>query len=134
MIRTDLEEYLPEVVAVPVQIQQVLLNLIVNALDAVECRPVSERRIIISTHSLERDKVEVSIHDFGKGLPADQPEKVFDYFFSTKQQDMGMGLTIVRSIIESHDGRIGAENATDGGARFFFTLPAVRRQSKEQAA
>jgi PAS domain S-box-containing protein len=134
VITTELEDNLPEVVAVPVQIQQVLLNLVVNALDAVECRPVSERRIIIRTRSLERDKVEVSVHDLGKGLPADRPEKVFDHFFSTKQQGMGMGLTIVRSIIESHDGKIGAENAPDGGASFFFTLPSARLQPKKQAA
>ena len=134
VLTTELEDNLPQTEAVPVQIQQVLLNLIMNALDAVEGRPSSERRITITTRSLTGDRVEVSVRDFGAGLPKDHPEKVFDHFFTTKQQGMGMGLTIVRSIIESHAGKISAENASDGGARFFFTLPAARIQPKKQAA
>jgi signal transduction histidine kinase len=105
-----------------------------NALDAVEALPPAQRRIIVSTRSLQGESVEVSVRDFGIGLPKDRPEKVFDHFFSTKQTGMGMGLTIVRSIIETHGGTISAENAPDGGARFFFRLPAVRRDSKSQAA
>jgi hypothetical protein len=68
------------------------------------------------------------------GLSKDRPDKVFDHFFSTKQTGMGMGLTIVRSIIETHGGKISAENAPDRGARFFFQLPAARGDSKSQAA
>jgi signal transduction histidine kinase len=120
--------------AAPVQIQQVLLNLIMNALDAVEALPPAERRIIVSTRSLNGEAAEVSVRDFGAGLPKDRPEKVFDHFFSTKQTGMGMGLTIVRSIIETHGGKITAENAPDRGARFSFHLPAVRGDSKSQAA
>jgi signal transduction histidine kinase len=67
-------------------------------------------------------------------LSKDRPDKVFDHFFSTKQTGMGMGLTIVRSIIETHGGKISAENAPDRGARFFFQLPAARGDSKSQAA
>ncbi len=134
VITTELEDYLPQVEAVPVQVQQVLLNLIMNALDAVEALPPNERRIIISTRSVKGESVEVSVRDFGAGLPNDRLEKVFDHFFTTKQQGMGMGLTIVRSIIESHDGKISAENAPGGGARFFFTLPALRMQPEKQAA
>jgi len=134
VIATELEDNLPQVEAVPVQIQQVLLNLIMNALDAVEGRPPSERRVIVGARALQGERVEISVRDFGAGLPKDRPEKVFDHFFTTKQQGMGMGLTIVRSIIESHDGKISAENAPDGGAHFFFTLPAVRLQPKKQAA
>jgi signal transduction histidine kinase len=74
------------------------------------------------------------VRDFCAGLPKDRPEKVFDHFFSTKQTGMGMGLTIVRSIIETHGGKINAENAPDRGARFFFQLPATRGDSKSQAA
>jgi len=134
VVTTELDHHLPSVEAAPVQIQQVLLNLIVNALDAVEALPPAERRIIISTRSLEGESAEVSVRDFGVGLPKDRPEKVFDHFFSTKQAGMGMGLTIVRSIVETHGGTISAENAPDRGARFFFRLPAARRDSKSQAA
>ena len=105
-----------------------------NALDAVESRPPAERRILISTRSLNGESAEVSVRDFGTGLPQDRPDKVFDHFFSTKQTGMGMGLTIVRSIIETHGGKISAENAPDRGARFFFHLPAARGDSKSQAA
>jgi PAS domain S-box-containing protein len=134
VVSTEMDHSLPQVEAVPVQIQQVLLNLIMNALDAVEACPPPERRIIISTRSLNGESAEVSIRDFGTGLPKDRPDKVFDHFFSTKQTGMGMGLTIVRSIIETHGGKISAENAPDGGARFFFHLPAMRGDSKSQAA
>src|SRR5213082_1077201 len=131
---TDFDSLLPDVEAAPVQIQQVLLNLIMNALDAVEALPPAERRIIVTTRSLSGDTAEVSVRDFGAGLPKDRPQKVFDHFFSTKQTGMGMGLTIVRSIIEMHGGTISAENAPDRGARFFFRLPAARGDSKSKAA
>src|SRR5437868_5873996 len=134
VITTEMDDNLPQVEAAPVQIQQVLLNLIMNALDAVESRPPAERRILISTRSLNGESAEVSVRDFGTGLPQDRPDKVFDHFFSTKQTGMGMGLTIVRSIIETHGGKISAENAPDRGARFFFHLPAARGDSKSQAA
>jgi PAS domain S-box-containing protein len=134
VVTTEMDHSLPQVEAAPVQIQQVLLNLIMNALDAVEALPPAERRIIVSTRSLNGEAAEVSVRDFGAGLPKDRPDKVFDHFFSTKQTGMGMGLTIVRSIIETHGGKITAENAPDRGARFFFHLPAVRGDSKSQAA
>ena len=133
-VTTEMDHNLPQVEVAPVQIQQVLLNLIMNALDAVEALPPVERRILVSTRSLNGESAEVSVRDFGAGLPKDRPEKVFDHFFSTKQTGMGMGLTIVRSIIEMHGGTIGAENAPDRGARFFFRLPAARGDSKSQAA
>ena len=134
VVTTEMDHNLPQVEAVPVQIQQVLLNLIMNALDAVEGLPPAERRVVVTTRSLQGERAEVTVRDFGTGLPKDQPEKVFDHFFSTKQTGMGMGLTIVRSIIETHGGTISAENAPDRGARFFFHLPAARGDSKTQAA
>ena len=134
VVTTEMDHNLPLVEAAPVQIQQVLLNLIMNALDAVEALPPGERRIIVTTRSLSGDSAEVSVRDFGTGLPKDRPQKVFDHFFSTKQTGMGMGLTIVRSIIEMHGGTISAENAPDRGARFSFRLPAARGDSKSQAA
>lgn len=135
VVTTELDPQLPRVSAAPVQIQQVLLNLIMNALDAVEKLPPQERRIIIRTHSDRGDVAEITVRDFGIGLPKDQPEKVFDHFFSTKQKGMGMGLTIVKSIVEDHGGTIWAENAPDRGARMVVRLPAARDEvRKGQAA
>ncbi len=126
VVTTDLDPRLPQVHAALVQIQQVLLNLIMNALDAVEQLPLSERRVVISSRSDKGDVAEVSVRDFGIGLPKDRPDKVFDHFFTTKQKGMGMGLAIVRSIVEAHGGTITAENAPDRGARMVVRLPAAR--------
>ena len=134
VVTTELDPQLPQVNGALVQIQQILLNLIINALDAMEGLPPAERRIIITTRSDKGDVVEVSVRDFGTGLPKDQPDKVFDHFFSTKQKGMGMGLTIVRSIIEAHGGTIVAENAPERGARMIVRLPAVRGQMQTIAA
>jgi PAS domain S-box-containing protein len=134
VVTTELDPQLPQVKATLVQIQQVLLNLIINALDAMERLPPPERRVIISTRSDKGEVVEVSVRDFGMGLPKDQPDKVFDHFFSTKQKGMGMGLTIVRSIIEAHGGTIVGENAPERGARMIVRLPAVRGQMQTIAA
>jgi signal transduction histidine kinase len=111
-----------------------MLNLIMNALDAVEALPPAERRIIISTRSLEGKSAEVSVRDFGAGLPKDRPDKVFDHFFSTKEDGTGMGLTIARSIVEAHAGALGTESAEGGGARFFFRIPAAQGLSVRKAA
>jgi C4-dicarboxylate-specific signal transduction histidine kinase len=134
VVTTDLDPHLPQVQAALVQIQQVLLNLIINALDAVEQLPPSERRVIISTRSDKGDVAEVSVRDFGTGLPKDRPDKVFDHFFSTKQKGMGMGLPIVRSIVEAHGGAIIAENAPDRGARMVVRLPAARGHIQKSKA
>ena len=134
VITTELDPQLPEVEAALVQIQQVLLNLIINALDAVEGLPPAARRIIVRTRSDEGDVVEVSVRDFGIGLPKDRPDKIFDHFFSTKQQGMGMGLTIVRSIVEAHGGTIAAENAPEGGARIVVRLPVAHGTAQSKAA
>jgi two-component system, LuxR family, sensor kinase FixL len=127
VLTTEFDPQLPQVNAAPVHIQQVLLNLIMNALDAVDQLPPAARRIVITTRSDKGEAAEVSVRDYGMGLPKDSPGKIFDHFFSTKQTGMGMGLTIVRSIIESLGGTIAAENAPDRGARFFFRLPAALR-------
>jgi PAS domain S-box-containing protein len=134
VVTTELDSQLPQVNATLVQIQQVLLNLIMNALDAIEGLPPVERRITIRTRSDKGDVAEISVRDFGMGLPKDQPDKVFEHFFSTKQKGMGMGLAIVRSIVEAHGGTIMGENASDRGARMIVRLPAVRGQTQTIAA
>jgi two-component system, LuxR family, sensor kinase FixL len=122
-VKTDLAPSLAPVSADPVQLQQVLLNLIVNSLEAMQDTAVPQRRIEISTGS-NNGSVEVNVRDHGVGLPEGDPDKIFSHFFSTKPNGMGMGLTIVRSIVEAHGGELGAENV-EGGARFFFRLPAA---------
>jgi len=134
VVMTELDPSLPDVNGAVVQIQQVLLNLIANALDAVEPLPPTERRIIIRTRSDNGITAEMTVRDFGIGLPKDRPDKIFDHFFSTKQQGMGMGLQIVRSIVEGHGGMITAENAPDRGARFVVRLPAARGGIQGMAA
>lgn len=119
---TDLAGGLPTVGADPVQMQQVLLNLIMNSLEAMSDQPPSARRLVVRTVK-EPEEVAIEIRDFGGGLPKDEPEKVFEQFFTTKSEGMGLGLAIVRSIIEAHAGSLHAENAEGGGALFRFCLP-----------
>jgi C4-dicarboxylate-specific signal transduction histidine kinase len=134
VVTTELDPHLPQVQGTLVQIQQVLLNLIINALDAMEELPPAERRVIVRTRSDKGDVAEVSVRDFGTGLPKDRPDKVFDHFFSTKQKGMGMGLAIVRSIIEAHGGTITGENAADRGARMVVRLPVARGEAQKSKA
>ena len=94
-----------------------------NALDAMQHTPADNRRILIAT-SANNGFVEVSVRDHGVGLPQHEPNQIFTHFFSTKPNGMGMGLTIVRSIVEHHGGELGAENLPDG-ARFYFRLPTT---------
>ena len=134
VLTTELDPHLPRVSAALVQIQQVLLNLIMNALDAIEQLPPAQRRIVIKTRSDDRGFAEVSVRDFGVGLPKDRPDKVFDHFFTTKQKGIGMGLAIVRSIVEAHGGTIEAENAPDRGARMIVRLPAAPETAQQARA
>ena len=131
-VETQLAPNLPPVDANSVQLQQILLNLLMNSLEAMHLTPAEKRRILIST-KCEADSVVTSVRDYGGGLPKDNPDKIFTHFYSTKPTGMGMGLTIVRSIVESHGGELAAENADDG-ARFSFRLPvAVKNETGEVA-
>jgi C4-dicarboxylate-specific signal transduction histidine kinase len=122
-VETDLAANLPAVVADPVRLQQVLLNLIMNALEAMQQTPIANRRILIST-AVADGFIQVSVRDHGAGLPEGDPERIFSHFFSSKPNGMGMGLTIARSIVEAHGGELGAEKIA-GGARIFFRLPTA---------
>lgn len=115
---------LPAIMGDAVQLQQVLLNLMLNAFDAMSDSGQQPRDLEIESRMIDSDWVEVSVRDSGPGLPTGDPMRVFDRFFSTKQDGMGMGLAIARSIIESHSGTLAAENHEGGGARFWFRLPA----------
>jgi signal transduction histidine kinase len=109
-----------------VQVQQVLVNLIVNAADAMSDVPRAERTVTISTVR-DDNLAEVSVSDAGPGIGRDKLKKVFEPFFSTKSQGMGIGLSIARRIVETHNGLIWAENKIGGGAVFRFRLPLSRQ-------
>jgi C4-dicarboxylate-specific signal transduction histidine kinase len=121
---TSLDANLPAIDGDPVQLQQVLLNLVINAFDAMQGTVPSRRKVLISTQSNGDGTVRTSVRDYGIGISQEMRERLFDPFFSTKSEGLGMGLAIVRSIIEGHSGTITAENVDDGGARFEFVLPA----------
>ena len=131
-VETQLAPNLPMVDANPVNLQQVLLNLLMNSIEAMQSKPAAKRRILISTRC-EANSVVTSVRDYGGGLPKDNPDKIFTHFYSTKPGGMGMGLTIVRSIVEAHGGKLGAENA-DEGARFFFSLPVATKKETGEVA
>jgi signal transduction histidine kinase len=105
-----------------VHIQQVLLNLILNAMDAVDGESRTDRRVGVSVRRNGGKTVEIAVSDTGHGIPIDKLVHVFDPFFTTKPSGMGMGLPISRTIIEAHGGRLWAENNDGGGAVFRFTL------------
>jgi PAS domain S-box-containing protein len=122
-VLTKLADHLPVVEADRVQLQQVLLNLIVNALDAMGTPNVGPRQLLISTGKGETSGVLVAVQDSGPGLEAAMLERVFESFYTTKPTGLGLGLSICRSIIEAHGGRLWASTNRRRGATFQFTLP-----------
>jgi two-component system sensor kinase FixL len=131
-VETELPPGLPAVMADPLHLQQVLLNLLMNSLEAMHFTPVERRRVIICTQ-VEAAFVVVTVRDYGGGLPQENLDKVFTHFYSTKPNGMGMGLTIVRSIVEGHGGKLSAEN-TEDGARFCFRLPVAPESESQEVA
>jgi signal transduction histidine kinase len=119
-IRTDLASNAPMVIADRVQVQQVLMNLMLNGIEA-----MSDTGGVLTLESrlLDNGQVEISVSDSGPGLPPDKADHIFDAFFTTKPQGSGMGLAISKSIVESHGGRIWANGNGGRGATFHFTVP-----------
>jgi signal transduction histidine kinase len=103
-----------------VQLQQVLMNLMINGIEAM--KNIDGTRELVIKSRAEKQQVLVSVSDTGIGLPQQQAEQIFDAFFTTKLDGTGMGLRISRSIVESHGGRLWAENNSPRGASFYFTL------------
>ncbi len=110
----------------PVHLQQVILNLAMNGMDAMAGCPPAERKLALQTALNRGSEVEVSIYDCGPGVPKDKLKEVFETFYTTKQQGTGLGLSIVRTIVETYGGDIWAENRAAGGAVFRFTLPLAK--------
>lgn len=127
-LQLDLSPSLPHVKGNRVQLQQVVLNLLLNALDAVTSWSRSPRIVKLATHHQEPDGVVLSISDTGPGLPA-SAETIFEAFYTTKPSGTGLGLSIARSIVEAHGGTIHARDRQSGGAVFHVTLPSAAEWS-----
>ena len=122
-VRTELGIELPELIGDHVQLQQVLMNLVLNGIDAM--KDVDDKReLFIKSGRWENEQVLVSVRDTGSGLPPQQADQIFDAFFTTKLHGTGMGLSISRSIVESHGGRLWADGNSQRGATFHIALPA----------
>ena len=121
-VRTDLAADLPQVMGDRVQLQQVLMNLMLNGIEAMKDVD-GKREMVIQSQRAESEEVLVSVSDTGVGLPQQQTDQIFKAFFTTKLQGTGMGLSISRSIVESHGGRLWAAENSPRGASFHFTLP-----------
>jgi signal transduction histidine kinase len=128
-IQTELHDGLPPVLGTRTHLQQVLLNLIVNGMDAMSNAPNGESRITIRTAINGDGHIEVAVADRGSGVPSSNLPRLFESFFTTRTDGMGLGLSIVRSIVESHHGRIWAHNNEGGGATFRFSVQPARRSA-----
>jgi PAS domain S-box-containing protein len=122
-ISKDLQSDIPPVYGDQIQIQQVILNLLMNALEALGANRGTTSEILLSSRVEENQGVVLSVSDSGPGIKPDLLVSIFDSFHTTKADGMGVGLSICRSIIENHGGTIWAENRSEGGAVFFFKLP-----------
>jgi two-component system sensor kinase FixL len=131
LLRFNLDPANDQVLVDRVQIQQVLVNLFRNALEAMAQSPKKE--LNISNVRVPGDMIEVAVADTGSGFPDDIKSSLFQTFFTTKETGMGVGLSISRSIIEAHSGRMWAESNSDGGATFRFTLPVAASEELTNA-
>jgi C4-dicarboxylate-specific signal transduction histidine kinase len=132
LVRTELAANLPPVMGDRVQLQQVLMNLVMNSIDAMK-DVEGARELTIESQRSENAQVQISISDTGVGLPPQHADKIFDAFFTTKTDGTGMGLQISRSIVESHGGRLWAAGNPPHGARFYFALP-IRGETRVSVA
>jgi C4-dicarboxylate-specific signal transduction histidine kinase len=122
-LRIEAESSLPTVYADPIQLQQVVLNLVRNAIDAMSEAPETRREVVLSTRTTPNGEIEVVVADHGTGLAAEATEHLFNPFFTTKSGGTGLGLAISLSIVRAHGGRLWHTPNEGTGARFHFTLP-----------
>jgi two-component system sensor kinase FixL len=131
-ILLELNPGLPSVRGDKVQLQQVVLNLLLNAFDAMKDCAEAERHAVVRAEPDGNGMVQVAVGDHGTGLRGDLDE-IFEPFYTTKRDGLGMGLSISRSIIDAHGGRLWAENTQNRGATFYFTVPVPVRASSRTA-
>ena len=122
-VSLELTPDLPAIHGDRIQMQQILINLLLNAFDALNGNPVADRLVTVVTMMESPQFIRVTVRDRGVGIPPHKIDSIFEPFFTTKPEGMGMGLSVTRSIVEAHGGRIWAENNVEGGAAFHFTLP-----------
>ncbi len=125
-IALELNGSLPAVWGDRVQLQQVVLNIMLNAFDAMSECPTDQRKVELQVEPYGAELIKIAVSDRGPGLSGDQLDKIFQPFYTTKGNGLGMGLSICRSIIEAHGGRLWAENNSEGGATFHFTVPVEK--------
>jgi signal transduction histidine kinase len=124
-VRTVLEPGLPPALGADVQVQQVLLNLVLNAYDALMHVDPRHRRITIAARLEHGSHILISVSDTGRGIAVPDVETVFNPYFTTKEHGMGIGLTISRSIAEAHGGKLWATRNDGGGSTFWLTVPTA---------
>jgi signal transduction histidine kinase len=124
VLRLDAPADLPKVMADRTQVQQVLVNLTINAIQAMRVMNETQRSLTVRARA-DGGHVVISVADTGPGIPEDHMPKLFESFFSTKENGMGIGLAICRSIVEAHGGTLSARNGESGGAVFEFRLPVM---------
>ncbi|HEY4216231.1 MAG TPA: ATP-binding protein [Gemmatimonadaceae bacterium] len=124
-LRLALDPTLPDVHGNRVQLQQVLLNLLLNALDSIENQPAPRRSIVVTTHRGADDAVEICVRDSGLGIAPEIRDQLFEPFVTTKRKGTGLGLAIVRAIVHAHGGHVFADPPAEGGAAFRVVLPTV---------
>jgi signal transduction histidine kinase len=129
VLRTELAADLPFVLGDRVQLQQVLLNLIINGVEAMSSVADGPRELLVYSRLHESKQVLVGVQDFGVGIEPENLKKIFDPFYTTKSQGMGMGLAISRSIVENHGGKLSASPNDGPGATFKFTLLAHEKMN-----
>jgi signal transduction histidine kinase len=122
-LRIDAVPNLPTVYGDPIQLQQVVLNLVRNAIDSMTDAPAEQREVVLSTRLVPPGEIEIVVADHGAGLAPEAAEHLFNPFFTTKSGGTGLGLAISRSIVRAHGGRLWHTPNVGTGARFHFTLP-----------
>ena len=124
-LRIELASTLPGVMGDRVQLQQVIINLVMNGIEAMAGIADRPRELVIRSRRHETEQVQIEVQDAGGGIDPENVDRLFDAFFTTKPNGMGMGLSVCRSIIQSHGGRIWASRNVGAGAAFHFTLPCA---------
>jgi signal transduction histidine kinase len=134
IVRTQFADTLSPVTGDRVQLQQVVLNLVMNAMEAMSSVSERPRELVITTQNIDADCVQATVEDSGIGIASDAVDKIFDSFYTTKTGGMGMGLSISRSILQSHGGRLWAVAKDAPGTMFHFTVPKYREEGAHAPA